>query len=79
MSGLTIVELAERVKETQGRIAGFLSDWLEAGWVERDGDRWRLTPAGLEAAYPVLDLRDLGEEDVGEVKRSKRSVNKVVR
>lgn len=72
MNGLTVVELAERAGTTPTFVAEWLREWRELGWVVVDeGGCWRLTAHGLETAFPLLDLRPLGDAEQGEVRRTK--------
>jgi DNA-binding IclR family transcriptional regulator len=72
--GLTVVELAERVKATQREVAEFVADWLERGLAEvDDAGRWRLTPRGLVYGAAASDLRPLGDDHPGEIKARKRA------
>lgn len=67
---ISCVELAERIAEKPSRVAEFLSEWREAGWVVRHrDDTWELTPRGFAVAAPTLDM--LGPDEHREVKRYK--------
>lgn len=73
VTGITVVELAGRIRESHGRTRTLLSDFAAAGLAEHDEDgRWRLTARGMEYGAAASDLRPLGHDDPGEIKQLKR-------
>ena len=74
MTGLTVVELAERTRSRHYEIAEALADFGQRGLVEVDAEgRWKLTERGRVYGQAATDLRPLGYDDPGDVKATKRA------
>jgi hypothetical protein len=56
---LTVAELARNTGVSEAKMRRILADFEAAGIAERDGDRWRLTEAGIaDYCVPLAGIRE---------------------